>query len=213
MNLAERTFHRNDSKVTSPYGERIHPVTKVRSFHYGEDYGTHLEHWNIFALERGKVVASNYDDRNGHYIWVDYPRLKLKAFYCHLQARSVLKGQWVDENTILGQVGNTGGLINGIQYKLGIHLHMGVKLNGSYFDHAFYDYQELVKNADDLKSIDQEILKKGDLVKVVGQFWATGTKIPLWVKLKKYEIVKLNEKSALLKGINSWARLQDLKKV
>ena len=90
---------------------------------------------------------------------------------------------------------------------------MGVKLNGKYFDHAFYDYQELVKNADDLKSIDHSTLKKGDIVKVIGTHWATGSKIPLWVKLNKYEIIKLNEKSALLKGVNSWANLNDLKKV
>lgn len=213
MNLATRTFRREDWKTTSPFGSRIHPKTKALSFHSGIDYGTKAEHWNIFALEKGKVVASNYDDRNGNYIWVEYPRLKLKIFYCHLQARSVSKGQLVDENTILGQVGDTGGLINGIQYKLGVHLHMGVKLNGKYFDHAFYDYQELVKNADDLKSIDHATLKKGDIVKVIGTHWATGSKIPSWVKLNKYEIVQLNEKSALLKGVNSWANLNDLKKV
>lgn len=206
MNLATRTFRREDWKTTSPFGSRIHPVTKAKSFHYGIDYGTHLENWNIYALENGKVIASNQDSTNGNYIWVEYPRLKLKIFYCHLAVRNVIKGQSVDENTILGKVGKSG-------RASGIHLHMGVKLNGKYFDHAFYDYQELVKNADDLKSIDHATLKKGDIVKVIGTHWATGSKIPLWVKLKQYEIVQLNEKSALLKGVNSWANLNDLKKV
>ena len=206
MNLAERTFKRSDYKVTSPYGTRIHPTTKVKSFHYGIDYGTHLENWDIFALEQGTVVASNQDSTNGNYVWVEYPRLKLKIFYCHLALRNVVKGQSVNENTVLGKVGKSG-------RASGIHLHMGVKLNGKYFDHANYDYQELVKQADDLKEIDNAQIKVGDKVKVIGTHWATGTKIPTWVKLKQYEVVKVNEKNALLKGVNSWARLNDLKKV
>jgi murein DD-endopeptidase MepM/ murein hydrolase activator NlpD len=206
MKLAERTFKRSDYKVTSPYGWRVHPTTKKQSFHYGEDYGTHLEHWDIFALEQGKVIASNQDATNGHYIWVEYPRLKLKIFYCHLAYRNVFKGESVNENTVIAKVGKSG-------RASGIHLHMGVKLNGKYFDHSQYDYRELVKVASDLKLIDQVTLSKGDIVKVIGTHWATGSKIPLWVKLKKYEIVKLNEKSALLKGVNSWANLNDLKKV
>lgn len=206
MNLAERTFKRSDYKVTSPYGTRIHPTTKVKSFHYGIDYGTHLENWDIFALEQGTVVASNQDSTNGNYVWVEYPRLKLKIFYCHLALRNVVKGQSVNENTVLGKVGKSG-------RASGIHLHMGVKLNGKYFDHANYDYQELVKQADDLKEIDHAQIKVGDRVKIIGTHWGTGQKIPSWVKLKSYQVVKCGDKMALLKGVNSWAYLIDLKKV
>ena len=208
MKLAERTFHRNDYKVTSPYGTRIHPTTKIKSFHYGEDYGTHLENWDIFALENGKVIASNQDATNGNYIWVEYQRLDLKIFYCHLALRNVVKGQSVNENTVLGKVGKSG-------RASGIHLHMGVKRisTNKYFDHANYDYQELIKVADDLKELDKSQIKVGDKVKVIGTHWGTGQKIPLWVKLNKYEVIKKNDKSALLKGVNSWAYLNDLKKV
>lgn len=84
-----------------------------------------------------------------------------------------------------------------------------MKKNGGYN----WKYFDDIKLVDDLQSIDHATLKKGDIVKVIGTNWATGSKIPLWVKLNKYEIVKLNEKSALLKGVNSWANLNDLKKV
>lgn len=76
-----------------------------------------------------------------------------------------------------------------------------------------WKYWTEIKQVDDLKSIDHSTLKKGDIVKVIGTHWATGSKIPLWVKLKQYEIIQLNEKSALLKGVNSWVNLNDLKKV
>jgi murein DD-endopeptidase MepM/ murein hydrolase activator NlpD len=136
MNLGERTFKRNDYKVTSPFGPRVHPVTKAKSFHSGLDYGTGLAKWSVYAIEQGKVLASNYDLTNGHYIWVEYPRIDLKIFYCHLDRRFVNKGAIVDDTTIIGLVGRSG-------RATGIHLHMGVKRisTNAYFNHAEYDYQ------------------------------------------------------------------------
>lgn len=142
MKIATRITKRNDWKITSKYGYRIHPTTKLPSFHSGIDFGTNLEHWNIYGLEEGIVTASNYDDRNGNYIWIEYPRVDLKLFHCHLLNRQVKKGDLVNNDTVIGQVGKTGGLINGIQYKLGIHLHLGVKRisTDKYFDFENYEY-------------------------------------------------------------------------
>lgn len=205
MNLATRTFRRSDFVVTSPFGERVHPVTGKKTFHLGEDYGTRLENWDVFALEKGRVFASSQDRTNGNFIWVEYPRLGLRIFYCHLLMNNVVRGQWVDEDTVLGKVGRTG-------RATGIHLHMGVQRNRRYFNHADYEYVEEVKLADDLKAVDKAVIKVGDMVKMMGSVWATGERVPLWVRLKRYEVIKLNERSALLKGINSWARLVDLSK-
>jgi murein DD-endopeptidase MepM/ murein hydrolase activator NlpD len=150
MKLAERTFKRNDYRITSPFGNRIHPVTKVRSFHYGVDYGTRLEKWDIYPIELGKVLASNQDASNGHYVWIEYPRLNLKAFYCHLDVRYVRKGQIVDENTVVGKVGTTG-------TSTGIHLHMGVKhiSTNTYFDHEIYEYEPIVEEV--AEEVEEEV--------------------------------------------------------
>ena len=138
MKLAERTFKRNDYKVTSKYGERIHPVTKEKSFHSGEDYGTQLQNWNVFAIEDGYIHASNSDATNGNYIWVVYPRLNKKAFYCHLKERLVKKGDKVNNDTVIGLVGTSG-------RSTAIHLHFGWKdlTTDKYEDPNKYDYQPL----------------------------------------------------------------------
>lgn len=156
MKIATRILKRDDWKITSKYGYRIHPTTKLPSFHSGIDFGTQLQNWNVYGLENGKVIASGYDDRNGNYIWIEYPRVDLKLFHCHLLNRQVSKGDLVNENTVIGQVGKTGGLINGIQYKLDIHLHLGVKhiSDDKYFDFENYDYQEEIIDDTKIKVID-----------------------------------------------------------
>ena len=69
-----------------------------------------------------------------------------------------------------------------------------------------------VKLVSNLRDTDLAQIKKGDMVKMTGSVWATGQRVPLWVKLRRWEVVRLNERSALLKGINSWAKLSDLRK-
>ena len=71
---------------------------------------------------------------------------------------------------------------------------------------------EEVKQADDLKSIDLAQIKKGDMVKVIGAHWATGQKVPVWVKAKKWEVLQVGNGKALLKGVLSWAHVRDLRK-
>lgn len=57
----------------------------------------------------------------------------------------------------------------------------------------------------------------GQRVKIIGSNYATGQRIPLWVKLRTLTIKELSPKAAptkaLLKEINSWVHLKDLKKV
>lgn len=52
----------------------------------------------------------------------------------------------------------------------------------------------------------------GDTVKVVGKKYATGQKIPEWVKLQKHTVKNIDTRTgrALLKEINSWVYLVDL---
>ena len=54
-------------------------------------------------------------------------------------------------------------------------------------------------------------VRAGDVVKIKGSKYATGQKIPMWVKLKKHTVKSVSGNKALLKEINSWVYIADLK--
>ena len=53
-------------------------------------------------------------------------------------------------------------------------------------------------------------VRAGDIVKIKGSKYATGQKIPMWVKLKKHTVKSISGEKALLKEINSWVYTADL---
>lgn len=55
-------------------------------------------------------------------------------------------------------------------------------------------------------------IKVGDVVNLYGVRYATGQKIPTWVKLKKHTVAQVKEDRALLKEIMSWVYLKDIRK-
>lgn len=53
-------------------------------------------------------------------------------------------------------------------------------------------------------------VRAGNTVKIKGSKYATGQKIPMWVKLKKHTVKSVSGNKALLKEINSWVYTADL---
>lgn len=53
-------------------------------------------------------------------------------------------------------------------------------------------------------------VRAGDIVKIKGSKYATGQRIPMWVKLKKHTVKTVSGSRALLKEINSWVYTADL---
>ena len=53
-------------------------------------------------------------------------------------------------------------------------------------------------------------VRAGDIVKIKGSRYATGQRIPMWVKLKKQMVKSVSGNKALLKEINSWVYIADL---
>lgn len=143
MKLPERIFKRKDYQITSPFGTRVNPITGAKGeFHDGVDYGTHGEKWPQYGIEKGRVLSCGVDTNYGNakFVWVEYPRLGFKLLHYHLNEIKVVKGQEVDENTIIGTTGKTG-------YATGIHLHLGMKFlnNNTYVDAEAYDYKPSVE--------------------------------------------------------------------
>ena len=87
----------------------------------------------------------------------------------------------------------------------------------------FVDDKNIVKNTKGMKwvkyvekkqeakpIIEVKKIEVNEVVKVIGNFYATGQKIPEWVKGKTYRVSRINGDKALLNVINSWVKLKDL---
>lgn len=223
MKLWERILRRNDYVLLDGFGMRFHPTLKKWLMHNGKDIATvgktnEEKKWKQYALEQGKVVScgrdsASIDAETGEkalFAWVEYPRLKIRVLHYHLDKVFVKKGDLVFSDTVIGNTGTTGN-------STGIHLHLGLKkkINGvwKYIDPESYDYQEETKIVDDLSKVIDSAFKKGDKVKITGNYYATGQVIPDRIKKNIYTVSEINVGRALLKEIVSWVYLKDLKKV
>lgn len=104
--------------VTSAFGQRIHPVTRKRSFHYGVDYRGAIGD-PVYAVSTGVVTATGYDKISGNKITIRHPD-KTKTVYYHLNKIRVKKGQNITARQRIGDIGRTGRVT-------GPHLHFGVQ--------------------------------------------------------------------------------------
>jgi len=114
-----------DVRITSGYGNRIHPITGRQEFHAAEDYRGEY----IVAAAAGRVLVNDWGAGYGNYIKIVHSQNEgsadLTTLYGHLSRHNFVKeGQYVRKGQIIGVVGNTG-------ISLGKHLHYEVSYNGS----------------------------------------------------------------------------------
>lgn len=108
--------------ITSEFGERIHPITKKKSFHYGIDLacpsGT-----NVYTATTGTVKEVVIDDRvYGNMVIIEAFSSEHYIIYAHLRDIGVVENQAVTGGkTLIGHVGSTG-------MSTGPHLHFEVRL-------------------------------------------------------------------------------------
>lgn len=124
-------------KLRSPFGYRIHPLSKTRRLHRGHDYAGEGP---IFAAADGIVTktGSNLNKRSGygHYIYVTHSSDRhLKGYatlYAHMLRPTNLKvGDRVKQGDQLGLIGSTGA-------STGPHLHFELRNNGRAIDPTPY---------------------------------------------------------------------------
>lgn len=116
-------------KITSPFGYRIHPITKKKTFHNGLDLVSIIKNRNLYAIDDGyvqKVVTGQNNSKTGYgnYVWVRYPRYNLSLLHAHCNSVKVKKGDKVKKGTIVAIMGSTGA-------STGVHLHLGITKIGS----------------------------------------------------------------------------------
>ena len=111
--------------ITSPFGNRVHPITGNVRFHAGIDLrGSHGT--PIKAAESGKVILARYYGGYGNTVIIDHGN-GLSTLYAHQSSLAVRYGESVDAAEVIGYVGSTGA-------STGPHLHFEVRKWGSPVD-------------------------------------------------------------------------------
>ena len=115
--------------ISSGFGWRIHPITKLKQFHLGIDIPAPYK-TSIYAANSGTVIEQGYHNANGNYIIIDHGGGKA-TFYAHLTKILVATGQKVNQGDTVGLVGTTG-------WSTGYHLHFGVFVDNTAVDPTTY---------------------------------------------------------------------------
>lgn len=117
--------------ITTPYGWRIHPIKKTRSFHYGIDVGAGCDA-PVRAANAGVVVGVTHPAAYGSLVEVDHGGGVITS-YGHMYDSGVLVkvGDTVKAGQQIAKVGSAG-------WSTGCHLQFEVKVNGSTVDPLAY---------------------------------------------------------------------------
>ena len=110
-------------KFTSRFGDRVHPIEKIRLPHNGVDLVADSS-W-VYSVMPGKVKRVSSDRRSGNYVVIEHGNYQ--SIYCHLTKSYVKRNEVVDAGQIIGLSGDTG-------LCTGEHLHFSLKYDGKYVD-------------------------------------------------------------------------------
>ena len=111
--------------ITSPFGTRVHPIFKSKSFHSGIDIGG-PNLGAIRASNAGKVIYSGWYGGYGKVVILEHGIVNGKpmtTLYAHMNTIKVSNGQYVQKGQVIGLEGTTG-------YSTGPHCHFEVRVNG-----------------------------------------------------------------------------------
>jgi len=107
--------------VTSPFGNRISPLTGMIQFHEGIDIAAQIG-TPVVAPADGVVVKADFEAGYGNVVELSHG-YGLKTIFGHNSRLNVKPGQHVKRGDIIAYTGNTGS-------STGPHLHYEVRVNG-----------------------------------------------------------------------------------
>ncbi len=120
------------TRLSSPYGNRVHPVHGDVRFHSGVDLAS-PQGTAILAARDGVVTSASYHSANGYYVTINHGD-GYSTSYLHMTHYTVRVGQTVKQGQKIGECGSTG-------TSTGPHLHFTVYYNGGTVNPAkFYNF-------------------------------------------------------------------------
>ncbi|WP_024832285.1 murein hydrolase activator EnvC family protein [Ruminiclostridium josui] len=117
------------TRISSPYGYRIHPIYKVRKLHTGIDIDA-PSGATIVAANSGKVIMAGWNGGYGNCVIIDHGG-GLATLYAHQSKILVQVGDTLKKGDTVGKVGSTG-------LSTGPHLHFEVRKGGETTDPLTY---------------------------------------------------------------------------
>jgi len=127
--------NRDLERTASGWGYRIHPIYKIRKFHYGIDF-TAPTGTEVYSTGNGVVKKVENSRRGyGNAIYIDHG-YGIETIYGHLNDFNVKQGQKVKRGDIIGFVGNTG-------LSTAPHLHYEVIRNDEKVNPINYFFNDL----------------------------------------------------------------------
>ncbi len=116
-------------RVSSGYGNRLHPILGVYRLHAGIDLGT-VHGQPVYAARAGVVITAGPWGGYGNAVVIEHID-RLSSVYAHLSAVTVRPGTSVSPLQQIGNIGSTG-------LSTGPHLHFEIRLNGTAVDPLGY---------------------------------------------------------------------------
>lgn len=117
----------NYNRISSPFGERIHPITHRKTNHKGVDLSA-PNMTAIYATADGVVTYADVKGGYGNFVKINHQN-GYKTAYAHLQQIEVSNNKTVHKGELIGYVGSTG-------QSTGNHLHYEMYFEDKLLDPA-----------------------------------------------------------------------------
>ena len=117
------------TRLSSPFGYRIHPISHVRKLHTGIDFGAPANSPAVAGAD-GVVIYAGWYNGYGNTVVISHGN-GISTLYAHNNSLCVTKGQSVKRGQQIAYIGSTGN-------STGPHCHFEVRINGTPVNPAPY---------------------------------------------------------------------------